>query len=111
MAYVTLEVPLSPLALVRCGQRRHAANAGIQSLRDPFDYPALSRRIAPFENHDHFELLAHYPVLELDQFALQTKQLPKMQPPIHPAFATPHRAIAADAISDIGKPVVVDLHL
>ena len=75
MADVALEVPLRALALVRRRQRRDAADARIEALRDALDDAALAGRIAPFEDHDDLELLRDDPVLQLDELALQPEQL------------------------------------
>ncbi len=72
---VTLEVPLCALALVRCGKRGNAADARVQPLRDALDDAALAGRVTAFENDDDLELLLHDPVLQLDQLALEAKQL------------------------------------
>ena len=82
MRHVALEVPLRPLAVVRRGQRHHAADARIQPLRDALDRAALAGRVAALEQ-DH-DLLARGddPVLQLDQLGLQAEQLAEVLPPI-----------------------------
>ena len=75
MRNVALEVPLAPLAFGRGGQRHSADDARVEALHDPFDRPALPRRISSLENDDELELLGLDPVLELDELALQTQEL------------------------------------
>ena len=82
MRDVALEIPLAALALVRRRQRRDAADARIEPLRDALDDAALARGIAPLEDHHDFELLMHDPVLQLDQFALQPQQLLEIEFPV-----------------------------
>ncbi len=75
MLRVALEIPLRAFAVVRRGQRRDAAHARIQTLRDALDRAALAGRIAALEDHDEPVARVHDPVLQLDQFALQAEQL------------------------------------
>ena len=81
MRDVALEVPLAALALGRRGQRHGAADARVETLRDPLDRPALARRVPPLEDDDQLELLGDDPVLELDELALQAQKLREIEPP------------------------------
>ena len=82
MRDIALEIPLGALALVGRGQRRDPADARIEALGDALDDAALAGGVAPFEQHDDLEVLVHHPVLQLDQFALQPKQLPEIEAPV-----------------------------
>jgi hypothetical protein len=75
MLHVPLKVPLCFFTAVGCGKRSDAANPRIQALGNPFDRAALSSCIAPFKNHYKFVTSRHNPFLQLDQFALQGKQV------------------------------------
>src|SRR5262245_15107872 len=79
---VALKVPLGTLALVRRGQRRHAADARVEALRDPLDDSSLARGIAPLEDHHELELLVDDPVLELHELSLQAEELAEVELPI-----------------------------
>ena len=54
--HVALEVPLRALALVRRRQRRDAADARVQALRDALDHAALAGGVAPLEQDDDLVL-------------------------------------------------------
>ena len=49
---IALKIPLRPLAAVRCGQRGHPADAGIEPLCDAFDHPTLARGVPALEKHN-----------------------------------------------------------
>jgi hypothetical protein len=68
----------STIAFARARSRRQrgdAADPGIEALGDALDHAALAGGITPFEDDDHFELFMLHPILQLDQFALEPKQL------------------------------------
>jgi hypothetical protein len=48
---------------------------GLRRFGDALDHAALAGGITPFEDDDHFELFVLHPILQLDQFALEPKQL------------------------------------
>ncbi len=73
--HVALEVPLRALAIVRCRQRHHAADARIEPLGDALDGAALARRVAPLEQDHHLLLRGGHPVLQLHQLRLQPEEL------------------------------------
>ena len=75
---VTLEIPLRAFALARRRQRRHAAHARVQALRDALDDAPLPGGVAPFEDHDELALLVDDPILQLDELTLQPKELSKV---------------------------------
>ena len=81
MRDVALEVPLAALALGRRRQRHGAADARVETLRDPLDDAAFARRVPPLEDDDQLELVGDDPVLELDELALQPQQLLEIEPP------------------------------
>jgi len=78
---ITLKVPLRALAVVRRRERRHAAHARVQPLRDALDHAALSGRIAALEQDHHLVAGVLRPVLQLDPFALQPEQLAEVLAP------------------------------
>ena len=104
---VALEIPLAALALARRRQRRDAADARIEPLRDALDDAALARGIAPLEQHDDLELLVHDPVLQLDQFALQPQQLLEVEFPIQRLVF----GMVGDVVHHLGDALVVDFQL
>ncbi len=63
------------LALGRSGQCRDAADARIQTLGDALDDAAFAGGVAPFEDDNDLQFLVHDPVLQLDELALQAKQV------------------------------------
>ena len=75
MGHVALEVPLGLLAVVRRGQGGDAAHPRVEPLGDALDHAALAGGVAPLEQHDEPVSGAHDPVLQLDQLALELKQL------------------------------------
>ena len=107
MRDIALEIPLGALALARRGQRDDPADARIEPLRDALDDAALARGIAALEHHDDLQLLMHDPVLQLDQFALQAKQLVE----IEPAARRSAEGVVAQLIHQAGNMFVVDFHL
>ena len=73
--HIALKVPLRALAVVgrwQCGHTRHTR---VQPLGDALDDAALASRIAPFKQNHHLLAAVLHPVLQLDEFALQAKQL------------------------------------
>jgi hypothetical protein len=79
MRRIALEVPLRAFAVVRRRQCRDPTHARIKTLRDALDRPTLARCVAPFEDHHQPVSGGNDPVLQLDQFALQTKQLAEVR--------------------------------
>src|SRR5262249_46615770 len=75
---VALEVPLRALTVVRRGESDHAAHARVELLGDAFDRAAFAGRVATLEDDDYFLARRRYPVLQLDELALQPKQLLKI---------------------------------
>jgi hypothetical protein len=59
-----------------------AADPRIETLGDPLDDAALAGGVAALEDDDHLELVVLDPVLQLDQFALQPKQLLEVDGPV-----------------------------
>ena len=108
MRNVALEVPLAAFALARRRQCGDAADARIEALRDALDDAALAGRVAPFKEHDHLEFLVHDPVLQFDEFALQTEKLLEIEAPAQAAaFGFRIHHIGDQRV----HAIVVDLHL
>src|SRR6516164_5792861 len=61
---VALKIPLGSFALAGSRQRRDPADPRIEALRDPFDDPTLSRRVAALEDDHDLQLVVHDPVLQ-----------------------------------------------
>jgi hypothetical protein len=80
--HVALEIPLRALAVVGRGQRRHAAHARVQALGDALDHAALAGLHRALEEDHHLVAGGHHPVLQLDQLALQAKQLAEIVAPV-----------------------------
>ena len=78
---IALEVPLGAFALGRRRQRHGATDARVETLGDPFDRPALARRIPALEDDDQLELLGDHPILELDELPLQPQELVEINLP------------------------------
>ena len=107
MRHVTLEIPLRALATARRRQRYYVADPGVETLRDAFDDPTLARGIAAFEENHHLESLMHDPILQLDQFSLETKKLLEIEIPAQiPSFASALCGLGDQRI----HAVVVDFH-
>src|SRR5262245_50373694 len=104
MRHISLEVPLRPFALARRRQSHHAANPRIETLSNSLDHSAFARSITTLEDNDDLELAIDHPVLQLDQFALQAKQFPKIKPPIDKILGV----VLGDKF---GEPRVIKLHL
>ena len=77
-----MEIPLGAFPLAGGGQGGDTADAGVQALGDAFDDAPLAGGIAAFKQHDDFQFFSDHPVLQLDQFALQTEQLFEIQVPV-----------------------------
>ena len=75
MRQVALHVHLGLLALGRSPQRDHPEHARAHPLDDPLDDPALARSVTPFEHDPDLDPLAHDPLLEPNQLALETGKL------------------------------------
>lgn len=69
----------------------------------------LAGCITSFEQHHQLELVMHDPVLQLDQFALQTDQLAEVEPAIHIPLGgiRPNRIPVEQGL----HAVVVEFHL
>jgi hypothetical protein len=76
-------------------------------LRDALDDAALARGIAALEQHDDLELLVDDPILQLDQLALQPKQLLEIEFPLQRLMF----GMVGDAPQNTGDALVVDLQL
>ena len=79
MRHVALEIPLGAFAIIRSRQRRNAAYAWVQSLRDPLDHAAFARCVPSFKDHNEPVAGIQNPVLQLHEFALQAEQLAEIQ--------------------------------
>src|SRR5215470_6218537 len=64
MRHVALKIPLGSFALAGSRQRGDPADPRIEALRDPFDDPTLSRRVAALEDDHDLQLVVHDPVLQ-----------------------------------------------
>jgi hypothetical protein len=107
MRYAALKIPLGAFALAGSRQRRDPADARIEALRHPLDDPAFSRRVAALEEDHDLQLVVHDPVLQFHEFALQTKQLLE----VDPAIERLRLGMLGDLGQQLGKAIVVDLHL
>ncbi|OIQ67042.1 hypothetical protein GALL_513850 [mine drainage metagenome] len=86
---VALEIPLGFFAIRRRGQRHGAHHAGVEALRDAFDYAALARAVTPLEDHHDLFVVMLHPILQLDKFGLQADQRVKV-------------AVAVDGVGMLG---------
>src|ERR1700728_3173016 len=75
MRYVTLEVPLSALALGRRAERYRAHYPGVGLLADSLDRPTLASGVAALEDHDDVQALVDNPVLQTHELHLQALKL------------------------------------
>src|SRR5947209_6368917 len=75
MGDVALEVPLRALALSRRAERNRSNHAGVGLLGDSLDRPALAGGVASLEDHDDFQALMDYPLLQTDELHLQALEL------------------------------------
>src|SRR6185437_682455 len=82
MRDIALEIPLRALALARRRERGDAADPRVEALGDALDHSALAGGVAALEDHDHLELVVLDPILQLDQLALQAKQLLEIDVPV-----------------------------
>ena len=73
MRHVALKVPLCAFTVVGSGQGSHPANAGVQALRDALDDAAFAGCISAFKQNHNAMAMGHHPVLQLDEFALQSQ--------------------------------------
>src|SRR5262245_20650373 len=101
MRHLSLEIPLRPLALARSRQRHDTTDPRVEPLSNPLDSTAFAGGIAPLKDDNDLELAVNYPILQLDQLALQPKQLPKIEPPVHGV-----RGLG----EQLGESLVVELH-
>jgi hypothetical protein len=69
---------LGALTLGRGRQRDHLADARIEPLGNTLDHPALAGGVAALKQHDQFEFLVNDPILQFDQFPLQSQQFAKI---------------------------------
>ena len=76
MPHVALDIHLRLLAFGRRGQRDDAKNTRADAFGDRLDHPALAGAVAAFEHNADFEALGDDPKLQLDEFAMQTRQFP-----------------------------------
>ena len=82
MRDVTLEIPLRALAFVGGRKRRDPADPRIETLRDTLDDSTLAGSIAPLEDNDELGPVVLHPILQPDQFALQSEQFFVIDSPI-----------------------------
>ena len=74
MRNVALEIPLPAFAFAGRGKGNHATDTRVEPLRDTLDDATLAGGIATLEDHHDLLLRRGYPILKLDQFALQAEQ-------------------------------------
>jgi hypothetical protein len=79
---IALEIPLGAFALGRRRKGDGATDTRVQPLGDTFDHAALAGGVAALEQHDDLELSGDHPVLQPDQFALQSQQLGEVEFPV-----------------------------
>jgi hypothetical protein len=72
---VALDIHLGLLAVGRLRKRDDPEHARAHPLGDPFDDPALPGGVTAFEHDADLEPLAHDPLLEPNQLALEASQL------------------------------------
>ena len=75
MGDVSLEVPLTLLALCGSAQGHDPCQTGAQSFGNPFDDATLARRVTSFEQDDHFETFVAPLLLQSNQPGLKAPQL------------------------------------
>ena len=75
MLDVTLEIPLSTLALSRHVERDHAHHPRVRSFDDALDRAALPGSVAALEQHAHLDALVAHPLLQLHELTLERNQL------------------------------------
>src|SRR5262245_59024563 len=72
MRQIALHVHLALLALGRCWQRDDTKNTRADAFRDRFDRSALAGPVAALEHDADSQAFADHPLLQLDQFDVQT---------------------------------------
>ena len=70
----------------------------------PLDHPALSRRVAPLEEHHDLEFPAHHPILQLHQFALEAKQLLEVDVTVERL----RLRMLGQSVQEFGQTIVID---
>ena len=75
MRQVPLDVHLGLLALGRRWERDDPEHARAHPLGDPLDHPALPGGVAPLEHDADLGPVAHDPLLEPDELALEASEL------------------------------------
>src|SRR5215467_2159722 len=75
MRHVALEIPLRLFSFGRNTQSHHTADSWVETLGDPLDRAALACCVTAFEQNHNPQLLVSNPLLQLDQFDLQSSQL------------------------------------
>jgi hypothetical protein len=70
---VALVVPLAALPVSGCGQGGDAGHAGAEILRDPLDGATLACGVATFEDDGDARTGMPRPLLQLDEFRLETE--------------------------------------
>ena len=77
--HITLKVPLCFFPVTGCRQRHGTHHPRIQSLRNALDDAAFTRRVAPFKKNNHAVARMRHPILQFNEFALQTQQLTEIR--------------------------------
>src|SRR5579864_7551474 len=75
MSGISLEIPLSSLAIVRGGKGDYTADTRIQALCNPLDGAPFAGGVAALEQNHHFLPTGDDPVLELHQLGLKPEEL------------------------------------
>ena len=79
---ISLEIPLCPLACVGGRQGSNPADPRVESLGNSLYGATLARSISTLKDHHQLEALVNDPILELDEFSLEAKELPEVGPPV-----------------------------
>jgi len=75
MLHVALGIHLGFLPIRRRRERHHPKNPRAHPLGERLDHPPLAGAVTPFENDTDLEPLELDPLLKLDQFHVQLRQL------------------------------------
>jgi hypothetical protein len=81
MCHIALKIPLGLLTQVGGRQGRNAAHTWVQALGDALDGAPFAGSIAPFKTNHNFLAGFDHPILQFDQFTLQSEQFAKIQAP------------------------------
>ena len=83
MHRVALKIPLGTLAIVRCGQRRDPADAGIEPLGNPLYHASLARNVPSLKKDHKLVPAGDHPFLKPYKLALHAEKFPEILPPGH----------------------------